>query len=66
LVARDFEGPLRPHPALVELRAQRAVYARLVSALRVAGDAVERPSGRGRPTAFEAPARGLRGLPGIS
>jgi hypothetical protein len=67
LVKKDFEGPLRAHPALVELRAQRAVYARLVSALRVAGDAVERPqSTRGRPTNFEADRRGLRGLPGGS
>jgi hypothetical protein len=33
LLRKDFEGPPRPHPVLVELRAQRLVYARLVKTL---------------------------------
>jgi hypothetical protein len=68
LVKKDFASPARANPALVELRAQRAVYARLILALGlpvgVTGN-TERPKGkRGRPTAFEAQQRGLRGVSG--
>ena len=66
LIAVDFEGPLRPNPAVVELRAQRLVYARLIAQLRVVGD-IERPGGgRGNVTRFEGQRRGLRGMPGIA
>jgi hypothetical protein len=63
LIRKDFEGPLRAHPALVELRNQRLVYARLIGALRVVGD-IERPSGKGRTTNFEGERRPLRGVSG--
>jgi hypothetical protein len=64
LIRRDFEGPLRAHPALVEARNQRLVYTRLIAQLRVVGD-IERPGGgKGRVTNFEAQRRGLRGMPG--
>jgi hypothetical protein len=48
-VRKDLRGPLRAHPALVELRAQRAVYVRLIGRWElpagVVGD-VEAPAPR--------------------
>jgi hypothetical protein len=58
----DAEGPLvggRTHPALVELRAQRLLLARLVVALRVPlGDQEDAQPGRTQ-------RRGIRGVYGI-
>ncbi len=60
----DVDGPLlgdRAHPALVELRQQRLLLARLVVALRVPlGEEEEAKSAASRPQR-----RGLRGVYGI-
>ena len=64
MVRKDLAGPARPHPALVELRSQRLVYARLIQVLRlpvgVTGETV-----RTRATAFKMnKGKQFRGLPG--
>ncbi len=60
----DDEGPLlgdRAHPALVELRQQRILLARLIVALRVPlGEEEE-----AKPAASRSQRRGLRGVYGI-
>ena len=60
----DDEGPLlgdRAHPALVELRQQRILLARLIVALRVPLEDEEHDTG----TARRSQRRGLRGVHGI-
>jgi hypothetical protein len=53
-------GETRAHPALVELRNQRILLARLIVCLRVPlGDAEDSPAGR-------AQRRGLRGVYGLA
>ncbi len=61
----DVDGPLladRAHPALVELRQQRILLARLIVALRVPLEEDEERDGR---SAGRAQRRGLRGVYGI-
>jgi hypothetical protein len=65
----DEEGLLlagKAHPALVELRAERVLLARLLVALRVPlGDAEERPSKHGAPRLQRRGARGFYGVRGV-
>ena len=60
MVRKDLAGPPRPHPALVELRAQRLVYTRLVQALKLPTGLVEGSAFQERSTAFN----GLRPVGG--
>jgi hypothetical protein len=54
VVRKDYEGPARPHPALAELRAQRAIYMQLIKLLGLpTGVAGEAKPGRSRATKFE-------------
>ena len=62
----DDEGPLlgdRAHPALVELRQQRILLARLIVALRVPLEDEEHDA---RSTARRSQGRGLRGVYGMT
>jgi hypothetical protein len=43
VVRKDFEGPPRPHPALIEARNQRTMFIRLVRALKLPSEVVEAP-----------------------
>ncbi|MDP9394869.1 MAG: terminase [Actinomycetota bacterium] len=61
----DIDGPLlgdRAHPALVELRQQRVLLARLIVALRVPLEEDEEQHSRSAPRSQR---RGLRGVYGI-
>jgi hypothetical protein len=60
MVRKDLVGPPRPHPALVELRAQRTVYVRLMAALGLPAGLTEGTAFRERSTKFNGlhPVRG--------
>jgi hypothetical protein len=62
MVKNDLHGPLRPNPALVELRSQRNVYVRLVRALQLPQGVLDETRPRPRRTKFEMGK--LRGVPG--
>ena len=62
MVLKDLQGPLRPNPALVELRSQRNVYVRLVRALQLPQGVLDETRPRPRKTKFEM--NRLRGVPG--
>jgi hypothetical protein len=66
MLRKDFDGATRPHPALVELRAQRATYTRLIKALGLpSGILGDEPKDHlQRATAYEMERRALRTVDG--